>query len=162
MTIPAVDCLLKEGETLRETLCTGYLVICAVQDIKKQTIDIRVSVFAGCAALLLEGAALAAGQIEILTSLGGLVPGILLLALALFSEGAAGIGDGICFLVLGALLGTWMTWAVLMSALILASAVGALLMFFRKAGRRTHMPFLAFAAASWALILAARLSGINW
>lgn len=162
MTMPAVDCLLKEGETLREALCTGYLVICAVQDLKRRTIDIRVSVFAGCAALLLDGAALAVGQIEILTFLGGLVPGILLLALALFSGGAAGIGDGICFLVLGVLLGTWMTWAVLMSALILASAVGVLLMFLRKAGRRTHMPFLAFAAASWALILAARLSGIKW
>ena len=160
--MPAVSCFLKEGEMMREALCTGYLVICAAQDLKKQTIDIRVSVFAGGAALLLDGAALAGGQLELLTSLGGLVPGVLLLALALFSGGAAGVGDGICFLVLGTLLGTWMTWAVLMSALILAAAVGALLMAFRKAGRRTHMPFLAFAAASWAIILAARLSGINW
>ena len=160
--MPAVDVFLKEGEMLRQVLCSGYLLICAAQDIRRQTIDIRVSVLAGCAALVLDGAALAGGQLDILTSLAGLVPGILLLALALFSGGAAGVGDGICFLVLGTLLGTWMTWAVLMSALILAAAVGALLMAFRKAGRRTHMPFLAFAAASWALILAARLSGINW
>lgn len=158
----AVDCFFKEGETLREALCSGYLVICAAQDFRRQTIDIRVSVFVGCAALLLDGAALIGGQTEILTFLGGLVPGILLLVLALTSKGAAGIGDGICFLVLGALLGTWITWTVLMSALILASVVGTLLMFFRKAGRRTHMPFLVFAAVSWAVILAARLSGINW
>lgn len=157
-----VECILKEGEMLREVLCTGYLVICAAQDIRRQAIDIRVSVFAGCAALLLDVAALAGGQTKILTSLGGLLPGVLLLALALTSGGAAGVGDGICFLVLGALLGTWRTWTVLMSALILASIVGTLLMFFRKAGRRTHLPFLAFAAVSWAFVLAARLSGINW
>lgn len=150
------------GENLRYLLTTFYLLVCAAQDIRHRKIGIRMSVFTGCAALILDLTAAVSGTGEAVTYIGGLVPGVILLFLAFGSGGAAGIGDGICFLVLGALLGTWMTWTVLMCALLLAGICGAVLVFLRKAGRKTRMPFLAFAAAAWAGVLGACLSGIAW
>lgn len=112
--------------------------------------------------MLLDAAVFFFGQAKILTYAGGLLPGGMLLLLAALSGGAAGTGDGICFLVVGALLGTWMTWILLMCSLVLASVCGVILMLLGKAGRKTHMPFLAFTAAAWAGILAVNLSGMNW
>lgn len=149
-------------EVLRRILCTAYLLVCALQDLRRRKIGIRMSVFTVCAALLLDASALFSGQEEMLTYVGGLLPGVVLLLLALLSRGAAGSGDGICFLVLGVLLGTWMTWILLMYSLLLASVCGVILMLFQKAGRKTRMPFLAFTAAAWAGIMAVKLSGINW
>ena len=111
---------------------------------------------------MLDAAAFLSAQGEMLTYAGGLIPGGMLLLLALLSGGAAGIGDGICFMVLGALLGTWMTWILLMYSLLLASFCGVILMLFQKAGRKTRMPFLAFTAVAWAGIMAVKLSGIDW
>ena len=158
----AVGCFWTAEEVLRRILCTAYLLACAVQDIQRRKIGLKMSVFAGCAALLLDAAAFFSGQEELLIYAGGLIPGVMLLLLALLSGGAAGTGDGICFMVLGALLGTWMTWILLMYSLLLASVCGAILMLFQKAGRKTRMPFLAFTVAAWVGILTVKLSGINW
>lgn len=150
------------GQSLRWLVTTFYLLVCAVQDIRWRKIGIRMSVFAGFTAIALDLAVAVSCPADVPTYIGGLLPGTMLLLLAIWSGGAAGSGDGICFLVLGALLGTWMTWTLLMCALVLAGTCGAVLMLFRKAGRKTRMPFLAFAAAAWAGVLGVRLSGITW
>ncbi len=157
-----VGSVLSKEETLRQILCTIYLLACGVQDMRRRKISVRLCLWAGCAALIPEAAALLTGRGNLPAFLGGLLPGALLLLLAFAAEGAAGSGDGICYLVLGALLGAGMTWTLLMSALVLASVCGAVLMIFHKAGRKTRMPFLTFTAAAWAGILAVRLSGIDW
>ena len=158
----AVGWFWSAEEGLRRILCTAYLLVCAMQDIRCRKIGIKISVFTVCAALMLDAAAFLSAQGEMLTYAGGLIPGGMLLLLALLSGGAAGIGDGICFMVLGALLGTWMTWILLMYSLLLASFCGVILMLFQKAGRKTRMPFLAFTAVAWAGIMAVKLSGIDW
>lgn len=158
----ALGSLGSTDEVLRQILCTAYLIVCAMQDFRRQKIGLKMSACAGCAALLLDAAVLFSGQAEVLTYAGGLLPGIMLLLLAGLSGGAAGTGDGIGFLVLGALLGAWRTWILLMYSLLLASIGGILLMLFHKAERKTRMPFLAFTAAAWAGIMAVDLSGISW
>ena len=158
----AVGAFWQREEVLRRLICTGYLLVCALQDIRRQKIGVKMSAGVGCTALLLDVAAAFSGQEKIWTYAGGFLPGFMLLLLALMSGGAAGTGDGLCFLVLGMLLGTWKTWILLMCALLLASACGVILMLFQKAGRKTRMPFLVFTAAAWAGILAVDLSGINW
>ena len=158
----SVGSFLKEEEILRRMICTAYLLICALQDIHRRKIGVKMSALAGGAALLLDAAVFFSGQAKILSYAGGLLPGVMLLLLSALSGGAAGTGDGICFLVVGALLGTWMTWILLMCSLVLASVCGVILMLLGKAGRKTHMPFLAFTAAAWAGILAVNLSGMNW
>lgn len=153
---------LASEESLRQIACTIFLAACAVQDLRRRKIRVRLCAFAGFIALILNAGEILTGRWEIPAFTGALLPGALLLVLALLSGGAAGIGDGICFLIAGAMLGTWMTWALLMCALVLAAACGGVLILFQKAGRKTRMPFLAFAAAAWGGILAARISGLNW
>lgn len=149
---------------MRWLICTIYLLVCAAEDGRRLKISLRASVCAGCAALILDGAAYIIGRsAEVLTMYaGGLVPGAMLLILAFLTGGASGTGDGICYLVLGALLGMRMTWILLMCALLLAAVSGAAMMLLGKAGRKTRMPFLPFTAAAWAGILAVHLSGIKW
>lgn len=148
------------SEKLRVLLSGAYLAACGVQDLRRRRISLRLSLAAGCTAVLLDAAAFACGDGRALSYAAGLVPGLLLLLLAFFADGAAGQGDGICFLVLGAFLGGAEAWTVLTAALILASLSGTGLMFFRKAGRKTRLPFLTIAAAAWAGLLLARGTGI--
>lgn len=158
----AVGAFWQKEEVLRRMICTGYLLVCALQDLRWQKIGMKMSAGVGCAALFLDVAAVFSGQENLWTYAGGLLPGLMLLVLALMSGGAAGIGDGICFLVLGMLTGTWKTWILLMCALLLASVCSVILMVLQKACRKTRLPFLVFTAAAWAAALAADLSGINW
>ena len=147
---------------IRLLLAAVYVGICAVQDLKRRKISLPVTVCAGCAAFLLDIPIMAKGGENIFRLIPGMLPGAMFLLLSLAAEGAAGKGDGYCFLVLGALLWSRMTWILLMCALMLAAVCGAFLMLFRHAGRKTRMPFLAFTAAAWAGMLTVCLSGINW
>lgn len=154
--------IFSSQETLRQIVCTVYLAVCSVQDVRRRKISVRLCAAVGIIALILDVGEILAGRWEVAAFIGALLPGTLLLMLALVSGGAAGIGDGICFLIAGMLLGTWMAWVLLMCALVLASVCGAILMLLQKAGRKTRMPFLAFTAAAWGGILAVRISGLNW
>lgn len=147
---------------MRTALSGIYLAVCAVQDLKRRQISIALSVLAGCAAVIMDGGLLLRDPGEVFPYLGGLLPGLLLLVLARISRGAAGTGDGICFLVLGAILGARATWILLMSALILACIGGGACMAVGKAGRKTKLPFLTFAAAAWCVQTACGLAGVVW
>ena len=154
--------LFVQDEKLRWLICTIYLLVCAIQDIRRRKIEIPFSACAGCAALLLDAVSVITGISSVPVCLGGLLPGVMLLVLAFVSRGALGSGDGICFLVLGALLGTPMTWILLLCALLCAAIFGAVLLALHLVKRKTRIPFLPFTAVSWAGIMAVRLSGINW
>lgn len=149
-------------ESFRQIVCTIFLAVCAVQDLRSRKISVTMCGCAFFAALVLEAGEILTGRWMALSLIGGLLPGAMLLLLAFVSGGAAGTGDGICFLIAGILLGTRMTWILMMWALMLASVCGGVLLLMQRAGRKTRMPFLAFTAAAWAGILAVRLSGLDW
>ena len=89
---------------IRLLLAAVYVGICAVQDLKRRKISLPVTVCAGCAAFLLDIPIMAKGGENIFRLIPGMLPGAMFLLLSLAAEGAAGKGDGYCFLVLGALL----------------------------------------------------------
>ena len=66
------------------------------------------------------------------------------------------------FLVLGALLGTRMVWTVALTSLLLASLCGILLMIFRRAERKTRLPFLFFTGLALAGDMLLCLGKIQW
>lgn len=137
-------------------LSSIYLAGCAAEDFLTRKIRIGSSVCAGAAALFLLLVKLAGSEDpvkEICFALTALLPGIMLLILAFAAKGAAGSGDGICYLVLGLFLGAGTAWLILAVSLFMASAVGIVLLTLRKAGRKTRMPFLTVSAAAWAVIL---------
>lgn len=137
-------------------LSSIYLAGCAAEDFLTRRIHIASSVCAGAAALFLLLVRLAVADDpgkELCFALMALLPGIMLLFLAFAAKGAAGSGDGICYLVLGLFLGAGTAWLILMISLLMASAAGIVLLVLHKAGRKTRMPFLTVSAAAWALIL---------
>lgn len=161
-----------ESEGIRLLIAAVYMGICALQDLQTRRISLRLTVCAGTAAAIFDAAAVtnASAGAERVASVvnlllffaAGFLPGALLLILSLAAEGAAGKGDGFCFLVLGALLGPRMTWMILLTALFLASLCGIILMILKKAGRKTRMPFLVFAGFALAGNILIHLCGIIW
>ena len=149
-------------EDIRYLLASVYLGICGLQDLRTQRVSCGVAAAAGCAAVVLDLRACIRGDADVVYWLAALIPGVFLLALSFLAEGAAGRGDGICFLVVGAYLGCGMTAAVLMAALVLASLCGLVFLVLRKVGRKTRLPFLSFAAAAWAGFIVLRIAGICW
>ena len=147
---------------IRLLLAALYVGICSVQDFRRRKISLPVTVCAGCAAFLLDIPIMAKGGENIFYLIPGLLPGVLFLFLSLAAEGAAGKGDGYCFLVLGALLGTRMVWIIALTSLLFASLCGILLMIFRRAERKTRLPFLFFTGLALAGDMLLCLSKIRW
>ena len=147
---------------MREILSGIFLAACAVQDLRTRKICLQIPVIAGVLALGLDAALLFRQPQALLPFLGGILPGAALLALSRLADGAAGTGDGICYLVVGALEGAWKTCLLLTAALVLSAAAGAVLLVTRRGSRKTRLPFLSFTAAAWVLLTAAIQSGIQW
>lgn len=131
-----------------------YLAICAVQDFRSRKISLIPSIIAGCAAAAMDAALLIRSPEKIFPYLAGLLPGLFLLSLAFASEGAAGPGDGICYLIMGALEGAWKICLLLAGALLLSSVGGGILLLTHRGSRKTRLPFLTFTAAAWILLAA--------
>lgn len=147
---------------IRLLLAAVYVGICAVQDIRFRRISLPATACAGCAAFLLDLPIMAGGAETILLLIPCLLPGALFLFLSLAAEGAAGKGDGYCFLVLGALLGSRAVWIIAMTSLLLASLCGILLMIFRRAERKTRLPFLFFTGLACAGNILLCICKIQW
>jgi leader peptidase (prepilin peptidase)/N-methyltransferase len=147
---------------MREILSGIFLAACAVQDLRTRKICLQIPVIAGVLALGLDAALLFRQPQALLPFLGGILPGAALLVLARLADGAAGSGDGICYLVVGALEGAWKTCLLLTAALVLSAAAGAVLLVTRRGSRKTRLPFLSFTAAAWVLLTIALQAGIQW
>ena len=72
----------------------------------------------------------------------GMIPGVILLGLAVCTGESIGIGDGLVLLVLGGFAGIVRTVAVLGVALVLAAALSVCLLLLKKVKRKTELPFL--------------------
>ena len=141
---------LTETDTLRQLLSGLFLGACGLQDLRSRKISIVFLLVSGSIALGVDFCLCIRGLSDPLRCLAAVVPGALLLVLACAAKGWAGTGDGICFMILGAVLGGRGTLLVMMGALLLASACSMSLLAVRKVTRKTRLPFLAFAAVVWA------------
>ena len=162
---------MKYIDFLQNLLVCVYLGICAAQDFRSRRISLAVSAAAGTAGLILSVIRILCGStagvsLEVLenclTQAAGLLPGALLLILSFAAGGSSGTGDGIGFLVIGILLDAQKTWILFMSALILASFCGIVLMILKRACRKTKLPFMTITAAVCVLLLTANLLTANY
>lgn len=153
---------MAETAVIRLAVFTVYLEICAVQDFTKRRISIPFSALTGTAVLLLDIPLFMAGVTDMLFWGTAFLPGILLLFLSFAASGSAGTGDGICFLVLGGLLGPGIAGMLVMASLLLASLAGIILLACRKVKRDTHLPFLFFAGLVWTGGLLVYFSPVDW
>lgn len=86
--------------------------------------------------------------------LGGAAVGIGMLLISVFSRGSVGLGDGFLLCVTGIYLGLEANLLMLLGALFLCALFSILLLCFRKAGRKTNVPFVPFLLAGylWGLL----------
>lgn len=128
-------------------IMTIWMLYISIMDIRRRRVPVRMLVLGGilaCAALAYK----CRGGVAYGDILGGMLPGILLLAVALATK-KAGYGDGIVLLFLGITAGGAKSLMLLGISLFLAAIFSIVLLMTRKAGKNTRIPYLPFLAAAW-------------
>lgn len=131
-----------------ETVFLGFLGIAAWQDKRCMSISKKFLFIAGVAAILVR-IFLGNRQDGLLEWGLSLLPGVLLLGLGWLSHWQIGIGDGAVILIMGIWLGYIETFAILLMGMFLCSLFCGGLLLFRKAGRKTEIPFVPFLLIAW-------------
>lgn len=87
--------------------------------------------------------------VELWKMVGGLVLGMLLFGISFLTGGALGKGDGIIIGIIGLNLGFPIVFSVFSGALLLAAVLAIVLIIFKKANRKTTLPFLPFLGVAY-------------
>ncbi len=124
-----------------ETVFLGVLGILAWQDKKEMSVSKKILFLTGIFAIL--GRSLI-GKIALQEWGFSLLPGLVLLVIGWLSGWQIGIGDGAVILVTGLWLGSRKTFIILLLGVFLCSIFCGGLVVFRKAGRKTEVPFVPF------------------
>ena len=132
---------------LLNTILLLFLLINAWHDLKDRIIVPRISLWFGAAGIVWHLLQPGPGVLE---TLAGILPGLVLFSVSVVFPEELGRGDGYVLMACGIWLGAADTMELLITAFILAGAVSLLLLLFRRANRRTSLPFIPF-------LLAARL-----
>lgn len=135
------------AEGVFETAFLGVLGIAAWQDNKSLSISRKFLFAAGIIAIF--GRCLAADEQNTAVEWGfSILPGIVLLLSGWLSRWQIGAGDGVIVLVMGLWLGFAKTMAVLLMGMLFCSIFCGVLVFFKRAERRTEIPFVPFLLAA--------------
>lgn len=130
--------------TLIIVLMTGWLLAISFMDIRTRRIPVWLLIPGG----ILTGTASVYQYSGCFDLLRGLLPGMLLLVVALVTK-KAGYGDGVVLICLGAVVGGEKALLLFGFSLFLVSVFSLILLALRKVGRNTAIPFLPFLTAAW-------------
>ena len=125
---------MEAAEWIMLAALTGF----AAYDIKTKMVPL-IAVAATAGSVLLYRLCVGTGILELVM---GLIPGVLLLVLALVTQESIGTGDGLMLCVLGLFCGWRQCLAVFGMALVLSALLSIILLICRKVGRKTELPFL--------------------
>lgn len=130
-----------------ETAFLGVLGIAAWQDKKSLSISRKFLLTVGIIAIL--GRSLLADEQNIVAEWGfSILPGVFLLIAGWLSRWQIGAGDGVIVLVMGLWLGFAKTLIVLLMGMFFCSVFCGVMLFFKRAERRTEIPFVPFLLAA--------------
>lgn len=118
-----------------------YLIVVAIVDIYKKEIPFR---FSFAYLTFFVGLQLLFYQSGVISIVGGIAIGIVLLGISMITRGAIGLGDGIMFVVIGSAIGFSDTLTLLTGSLMIASLVAMFLLIFRRVGKEYCFPFAPF------------------
>lgn len=129
-----------------------YLLAMSVYDIRKREIQMKVTAVA--AVLLLAGqvSRIVQGELSWYWILGGVVPGLIIIAISWCTRGQIGIGDGIIFIVSGIFLGFYENEVLLFLSLLFSAAAGGILVLLKRMGRKDAFPFVPFVCAGYGVM----------
>jgi len=145
------------AEILIKILLGALLLICGIQDIKKQKIQMGI---------ILLGIALTIAclpfchSIALVERLSGFAIGVGVLFLSKATAGKIGMGDGLLLCITGLGLGFWPNLGLFGIALLFAAIISIVLLVFRLADRKKSIPFVPFLLIAYAFVLAAERGNI--
>ena len=126
-----------------------YMLVLSVLDIRSKKVP-TVMLWVFVALLALELGINSHGRIY-LSLLGGAV-GLVMLVVSRLTKEALGYGDGMLILGLGIYMGLWDVLWLLMFAFFGAGMLSIGLLIFRKANKKTTLPFMPFICGSYILL----------
>ena len=121
-----------------------FLSIGTVSDIRKRTLPVFLIVVFGAIGLLISLTADPLNTCTVTGWVSALLPGAVFIGISLISEGKKGMGDALAMLVIGIFLGGRESVLSILYAMLAASVVSIGLLAFKKASRKTELPFMLF------------------
>lgn len=123
---------------IEKCIVLAVMAVLSLGDIKTKQVRVAVLIPFGAAALLWR-IIQSAEAADLLT---GVVPGMICLLLSYVTGESIGRGDGLVLCILGLLCGIKVTMAVFGLALVFAAIWAMFLLIWKRAGRKTELPFL--------------------
>lgn len=134
---------------IAEWVALGSLGLLSVVDLKARKIPLLPVIILGMLAVVY--------RLWVGTSLfdmaAGVLPGCILLLLAMLTRESIGYGDGAVLVVLGLFCGVKQTVAAFGMALVLAALLAMILLVLKRVGRKTELPFLPCLCSGYVLCL---------
>lgn len=137
-------------ELIKAIILGAFLLTEGIRDLRKRKIAMFSVAIYGVIGVGLQLFILKESGISIV---GGVFIGILFLALAKLTGEQVGYGDGWVLMVTGVYLGFRENMFLLALSLLLTAAASMLLLMFKKAGRKTSLPFAGFMVPGYVLLL---------
>ena len=136
------------------TTIIGWILMgsAALFDVRTKKIPLPLIWIAGGCSLLAGALQLRNGSCNAQELMASLMPGAALLLVSLVAREAVGYGDGLLLLVAGPLFGWQKMWLCIPAALLLTTLVSVVLLAWKKADRKTKIPFVPFLAAGMGVI----------
>lgn len=126
------------------------LGLCALEDIKRKEVTVTYILLFGILGVVLH---LFYPNCSIYSILWGLLLGLGIMALSLFSRGSIGMGDGILLTVTGVYLGGYGNLELFLLGLFLAGIWSLGLLVLKKKKRKERIAFVPFLLAAYAFML---------
>ncbi len=130
------------------------LIIESVSDLKRREVDMKFLIAAFAAAVLMF---IVSPQRNYIMFFGGMAEGLLLVAASFALREGIGIGDGLTLICTGALLGAKDNMLMFFGACVICSVFSAVLLIFKRAGRKTKIPFVPFLIPGFLFTCAVKL-----
>lgn len=136
-------------EIIKIVVLGVFLLIEGIRDLQKHKVSMITVMIAGILGVIFQFGIIQENGLKII---GGILIGIVLLLLAKMTREKIGYGDGWIFVVTGIYLGFRGNIYLLLISLFLASLVSIYLLVFKKANRKTELPFVSFLLPSYLLL----------
>ena len=118
--------------------------ICTVYDVRDRKVPFIWMALGGVLSLIETVIALTDHVRTPMMILAALLPGVFLLILGFVTRHAVGYGDGLLMCAVGPALGAGLMAGALMLAFFMSALMGIVLLVFKKADRKTKIPFVPF------------------
>ena len=135
-----------------KVICTCYLGVLAIADIRKKSLPVWLL---GTGVMLALTYQLIEKKMPIVLWLSGAAVGIVFLIVSKTTGEALGYGDGVLIGILGIYLGLWELMCLLMTAFFLTALYAAVILMRCKFRRKTSFPFVPFLGTAYMIVMAA-------